>query len=104
MTPASHEKPFNIKRFAVDTSTNGTSFKEIHTATVDNLGAAHFHEIGLRKAKFIRVRFLQNFGDSKFKVDDIWVARALPTGAAEPSDPIVPSPTGLRLLSTSLTK
>jgi hypothetical protein len=58
--------------------------KDIYTATLkDKLGASHFHEIGLQMAQFIWVRFLKNFGAAKFKVDDIWVTRYLPTGAAE---------------------
>ena len=102
MTPIGHEKKHNIKRFAVDISTNGTSFKEIYKTTLDdNLSSAHFHEIGLQKAKFIRVRFLDNFGDSKFRVDDIWVARNSSSGDGEPSG-VISSPTGLRILSTSL--
>ena len=109
MRPASRDEKYNIKRFAVDISTNGTSFEEIYKATVDDSRSAHFHEIGLQTAKFIRVRFLQNHGADKFKVDDIWVARARPTGVAstattDSSNPILPPPTTLKRLSTSLTQ
>jgi hypothetical protein len=112
MTPADHKKSHNIKQFAVEVSTDRMSFERIYSppsATVDDSGAAHFHKIGLQTAKFIRVIFLQNFGADKFKVDDIWVAQYLPTDAAstattDSSNPILPPPTTLKRLSTSLTQ
>ena len=121
VTPGGHTRPYNVKRFAVSISTDGRSFEKIVTKTVaktasdeDNGGSALFYEIGRRKARFIKVEFLDNFGDPKFKVDDIWVARRSPTGAADspvvstgdppPSDSILPPPTTLKRLSTSLSK
>jgi hypothetical protein len=81
MTPAGHNKPYNIQRFAVDVSEDveSSSFRTIYTTEVDKRGSPHFHEIGSHNEPFIRVRFLNNFpGASEMKVDNIWVVHGLP--------------------------
>ena len=101
VAPARHKQPYNIKKFAVDISTDGksSSFKTIYTTTVDNLGSPHFHEIGSHKEPFIRIRFLSNFGDSEMRVDNIWVVHGLPTGATKQPDQLLLPPTKLQVES-----
>lgn len=104
MTPARNYKKDMIKRFALDVATNDNPlslrFKNIYTGTVsDQNPSAHFYEFPVQSARFIRVRFLDNFGGNDFKVDDIWVARNRPTDAPGPDKPVLLPPNRLRIES-----
>ncbi len=86
IAPHQHNAKFNIQTFEVGISDEEpdpktgvpSSFKTIYNASVDKAGSPHFHLLGPQSARFIKVTFLDNFGDPNMIVDNVWIVQSSP--------------------------